>query len=160
MKKNLDYQQLRKAVKAYRDLEYRIVLTQGTYDMVHVGHGRYLQDAKGYGDILIVGVDSDEKVRLRKGEGRPIVPQEERVEMLTYLDSVDHVVVKGVAEPKWSLIKLVRPDVLIATEETYNDEQLEQLKEFCGEVKVLKRKALTSTSAKIRQIQMALAKKK
>ena len=127
LKKILTYQQLARVVKAHRDLEQTIVLTQGTYDMVHVGHGRYLQDAKKRGDVLIVGVDSDEKVRQRKGVGRPIVPEEERVEMLTYFSSVDHVVIKPLQAEKWSLIKLVRPDVLIVTEEAYTSEQLEQL---------------------------------
>lgn len=160
LKKILTYQQLARVVKAHRDLEQTIVLTQGTYDMVHVGHGRYLQDAKKRGDVLIVGVDSDEKVRQRKGVGRPIVPEEERVEMLTYFSSVDHVVIKPLQAEKWSLIKLVRPDVLIVTEEAYTPEQLEQLSRFCGQVEVLSRKALTSTSAKIRQVQMCLAKEK
>ncbi len=159
-KKILTYQQLTKVVKAHRDLEQTIVLTQGTYDMVHVGHGRYLQDAKKRGDVLIVGVDSDEKVRQRKGVGRPIVPEEERVEMLTYFSSVDHVVIKPLQAEKWSLIKLVRPDVLIVTEEAYTPAQLEQLSQFCGRVEVLSRKALTSTSAKIRRVQMCLAKEK
>lgn len=159
-KKILTYQQLTKVVKAHRDLEQTIVLTQGTYDMVHVGHGRYLQDAKKRGDVLIVGVDSDEKVRQRKGVGRPIVPEEERVEMLTYFSSVDHVVIKPLQAEKWSLIKLVRPDVLIVTEEAYTPVQLEQLSQFCGRVEVLSRKALTSTSAKIRRVQMCLAKEK
>ena len=136
------------------------MLTQGTYDMVHVGHGRYLQEAKKRGDVLIVGVDSDEKVRQRKGVGRPIVPEEERVEMLTYFSSVDHVVIKPLQAEKWSLIKLVRPDVLIVTEEAYTPVQLEQLSQFCGRVEVLSRKALTSTSAKIRRVQMYLAKEK
>ena len=159
-KKILTYQQLTKVVKAHRDLEQTIVLTQGTYDMVHVGHGRYLQDAKKRGDVLIVGVDSDEKVRQRKGVGRPIVPEEERVEMLTYFSSVDHVVIKPLQAEKWSLIKLVRPNVLIVTEEAYTPVQLEQLSQFCGRVEVLSRKALTSTSAKIRRVQMCLAKEK
>lgn len=159
-KKILTYQQLTKVVKAHRDLEQTIVLTQGTYDMVHVGHGRYLQEAKKRGDVLIVGVDSDEKVRQRKGVGRPIVPEEERVEMLTYFSSVDHVVIKPLQAEKWSLIKLVRPDVLIVTEEAYTPVQLEQLSQFCGRVEVLSRKALTSTSAKIRRVQMCLAKEK
>jgi rfaE bifunctional protein nucleotidyltransferase chain/domain len=155
VKKIVSYKQLAKAVKAYRDLEYRIVLTQGTYDMVHVGHGRYLQEAKSYGDILIVGVDSDEKVRCRKGPGRPIVPEVERVEMLTYLASVDHVVIKPVDASKWSLIALVRPDVLVATKETYDKQQLIELRQYCGKLKVLERKAMTSTSAKIRRAQLS-----
>ncbi|MBQ6154573.1 adenylyltransferase/cytidyltransferase family protein [bacterium] len=159
MKKILTYDEVAKAIKAYRDLEYKIVLTQGTYDLVHVGHGRYLEAAKKEGDILIVGVDSDEKVRKRKGEGRPIVPEEERVEMLTYLKSVDHVVVKPLSAPKWELIKIVHPDVLVATKATYTPAQLKELKKYCGEIKVLEPKATTSTSAKIRLMQMRTTKK-
>ena len=130
MKKVLRYGEIKKAIQAYRDLDYKIVLTQGTYDMIHVGHGRYLEEAKKHGDILIVGVDSDAKVKKRKGKNRPIVPENERVEMLTYLRSVDHVVVKPLETPKWELIKLVRPDVLIATKATYTAEQLRQLREL------------------------------
>ncbi len=157
MKKQLTYQQLPKVVKAYRDLGKKIVLTQGTYDMVHVGHGRYLAEAKTYGDILIVGVDSDEKVKKRKGPQRPIVPEEERLEMLTYFSSVDHVVIKPLEVEKWSLIKMVEPDVLIATKATYDTKELEELKQFCGVVKVLEPKATTSTSAKIRRVQLGMA---
>lgn len=159
-KKILTYQQLEKVVKAHRDLNHSIVLTQGTFDMVHVGHARYLHDAKASGDILIVGVDSDEKVRQRKGESRPIVPEEERVEILTYFSSVDYVVIKPLKAAKWSLIKLVRPEVLIATQDAYTNEEIKQLQEFCGRVEVLGRRALTSTSAKIRQVQLCLAKAK
>lgn len=157
MKKILSYPEVKKAVAAYRDLGQKIVLTQGTYDLVHVGHGRYLEAAKKEGDILIVGVDSDEKVKKRKGEGRPIVPEDERVEMLTYLSSVDHVVVKPISAKRWELIKLVRPDVLVATQATYSPEELQELQKFCGKVQVLEPKATTSTSAKIRLMQMRTA---
>lgn len=157
MKKILTYEQLPKVVKAYRDLDKTIVLTQGTYDMIHVGHGRYLQEAKKNGDILIVGVDSDEKVKKRKGPSRPIVPENERVEMLSYIASVDHLVIKPLEAKKWSLIKIVKPDILIATKATYDSKQLEKLKKYCGEVKVLEPKATTSTSAKIRRVQLGMA---
>lgn len=157
MTKILTYKQLQKVVQAYRDLGKRIVLTQGTYDLIHVGHGRYLEEAKKCGDILIVGADSDAKVKKRKGPRRPIVPEEERLEMLSYLQSVDHVVLKPVEAEKWSLIKLVRPDVLVATKATYKKEELKELGEFCGEVKVLQPMAVTSTSAKIRLVQMGAA---
>ena len=157
--KVVTYKQLPKIIRAYRDLGQKIVLTQGTYDLIHVGHGRYLQAAKGEGEVLIVGVDSDEKVKKRKGESRPIVPEEERIEMLTYLTSVDRVVVKPASAEKWSLIKLVRPDVLVATKATYTPEELAELAKYCGEVKVLEPKATTSTSAKIRIVQLQMAKK-
>ncbi len=157
MAKILTYNQLEKLVKAYRDLGKRIVLTQGTYDLIHVGHGRYLEKAKKYGDILIVGVDSDEKVKKRKGPNRPVVPEEERLEMVSYLESVDHVVLKPLSAEKWSLIKLVHPEVLVATKQTYSKEELQALKEFCGEIKVMEPMAVTSTSAKIRRVQLGVA---
>lgn len=145
-----DYDVLDRKIRAARELGLRIVLTMGTFDMLHIGQARYLREARKLGDILIVGVDSDEKVRSRKGEGRPVVPQDERVEMLTHLRYVDVVTIKNLGQERWTLIKLVRPDVLIATAETYTPEQLQALKEFCWEVVVLERQATTSTSARVR----------
>jgi D-glycero-beta-D-manno-heptose 1-phosphate adenylyltransferase len=137
----------------------KIVLTQGVFDLIHIGHARYCAEASQQGDVLIVGVDSDEKVRKRKGPDRPVVPQAERMEMLTRLKGVDHVVLKPIDRPKWELIKLIKPDVLVATAQTYTDEEIDQLKEFCKEVVVLKPLATTSTSAKIRLLQIGAAKK-
>src|SRR3990172_13253414 len=119
-----DYQAVAQFVKKLRQQKKKIVLTQGSFDMLHIGHARYCREAKKHGDVLIVGVDSDEKIRARKGEGRPIVPQAERLEMLAHLEYVDLVVLKKLAAPKWELIKIVQPDVLIATKETYNKDQL------------------------------------
>lgn len=153
-----DYKKLEEIISHCKGLGLRIVLTQGTYDMVHIGHARYFEEAKKHGDILVIGVDSDEKVRSRKGPERPVVPQEERLEMVAHLRPVDVVVLKELKHPKWHLIKTVRPDVLIATKETYNQKQLKDLKKFCGEVVVLEPMATTSTSAKIRKLQISTAK--
>jgi len=150
--KNID--QLQQVVDKYRQNKKKIVLTQGSFDMVHIGHGRYLQAAKELGDVLIVGVDSDEKIRDRKGQDRPVVPQQERLEILTYLSSVDHVILKELSDPKWQLIKTILPDVLVATKETYSPAQIKKLQKYCGEVVVMEPKATTSTSAKIRRIQL------
>jgi rfaE bifunctional protein nucleotidyltransferase chain/domain len=136
----------------------RIVLTQGSFDMVHIGHARYLEEAKKYGDLLVVGVDSDEKIRHRKGPNRPIVPEAERMEMLKCLKCVDHVILKELHSPKWDLIKRIRPDILVATAATYTADQLAKLQEYCGEIVVLEPMATTSTSAKIRLVQMGYAK--
>ena len=136
----------------------KIVLTQGSFDLVHIGHCRYCTKAKEHGDVLIVGVDSDEKIRYRKGESRPVVPQNERLEMMTYLEPVDYVVLKELDTPKYGLTKLVEPDVLIAVEDTYSDEQVAHLEKFCGQVEILKYQASTSTSAKIRRVQIGAAK--
>lgn len=145
-------------VKKLRKQGKKIVLTQGSFDMIHIGHGRYCAEAKTYGDTLIVGVDSDKKIRKRKGRNRPVVPQDERLEMMTYLEAVDFVVLKKLDALKYSLTKLIKPDVLIAVKNTYTPEQIKQLEKFCGEVVVLEYQATTSTSAKIRRVQIGAAK--
>ncbi len=154
-----DYERMHHLVSHFRGLGCKIVLTQGSYDMVHIGHARYLEEAKRHGDFLIVGVDSDEKIKHRKGPDRPVVPQEERLEMLTHLRCVDVVMLKELKDKKWQLIKTVRPDVLVATKETYNKSQLKELKKYCGKVVVLDPMATTTTSAKIRLLQIKTAKK-
>ncbi|MFH0968929.1 MAG: adenylyltransferase/cytidyltransferase family protein [Patescibacteria group bacterium] len=146
-------------VKHFKGLGLKIILTMGSWDLVHIGHARYFREAKKYGDILIVGVDSDEKVRARKGHGRPIVPQNERMEMVTHFRYVDMAVLKELSVPKWQMIKMIKPDVLIATKETYSQKEIKELKKYCGEVVVLEPQATTSTSAKIRRLQMTTAKK-
>jgi len=155
----LEIGRLEPLVAKYRRQQKKVVLTQGVFDMVHIGHARYCQKASEYGDVLIVGVDSDAKVRSRKGPDRPIVPQAERMEMLTYLSSVDAVVLKELEQPKYSLIKAVQPDVLIATRDRYTKKDIEELKQWCKEVIVLEPMATTSTSAKIRLLQIGAAKK-
>lgn len=155
----LDFEGVAELAENYRKNGKTIVLTQGSFDMIHVGHARYCAEAKKYGDVLFVAVDSDAKVKARKGPERPVVPQEERLEMLTYFDAVDHVVLKDLNEPKWSLIKKIKPDVLIATQTNYSNEQIKQLEEICGKVIVLEPMATTSTSAKIRLVQVGAAKK-
>ena len=157
-----DYNRLKDFVNHCKGLGLKVVLTQGTYDMVHIGHGRYFEEAKKYGDLLIVGVDSDKKVKARKGPDRPIVPQAERLEMLAHLRSVDVVTVKELNVPKWHLIKTVCPDVLIVTKETlekYSKEEIKEMSSYCGKVITLAPMATTSTSAKIRLLQLKLAKK-
>lgn len=147
-------------IKEFRKDKKSIVLTQGTFDLVHIGHARYCEAAKSFGDVLIVGVDSDEKVKKRKGKDRPIVPQEERLEMLTHLRSVDLVVVKELDAPKFELVKAVKPDVLVVTRENYDrytPENIVELKKLCGSLEVLEPQATTSTSAKIRLLQMGAA---
>jgi|SRR3989344_1509515 len=154
-----DYKQIQKVVDHCKGLGMRVVLTQGAFDMIHVGHGRYLKEAKSHGDILVVGVDSDKKIRHKKGPDRPVIPQEERLEMLTHLRYVDLVFLKELGDPKWGLIKTIKPDILIAIQENYTLKELKDLKQHCGKVVVLERQATTSTSAKVRLLQIGTAKK-
>lgn len=133
----------------------KVVLTQGTYDILHVGHMRYLEAAKQLGDILIVGLDSDKKTRKRKGEGRPVVSEDERLEMLCHSRHVDLVIIKKDTFPKWHIVKIIKPDILIVTErEKYKAEDLAHLETFCGMVQSLPPQAETSTTAKIRKLML------
>jgi D-beta-D-heptose 7-phosphate kinase/D-beta-D-heptose 1-phosphate adenosyltransferase len=71
----------------------RVVVTNGVFDILHVGHISYLRKARSFGDVLVVGLNGDKSVRLLKGALRPILPQRERAELLAALECVDHVVV-------------------------------------------------------------------
>lgn len=90
----------------------KVVFTNGCFDILHVGHVRYLSEARKLGDALVVGLNSDSSVRGLKGETRPIVPEEERKEMLLALKVVDFVCIFAEDTPL-ELIKKVHPDVLV-----------------------------------------------
>lgn len=90
----------------------RIVFTNGCFDLLHVGHIRYLQAARKLGDLLVVGLNSDRSVRALKGEGRPLVPEAERAEILASLSCVDYVVLFDEVTPL-GLILEVEPDILV-----------------------------------------------
>lgn len=91
----------------------RIVFTNGCFDLLHVGHVRYLEAAHDMGDLLIIGLNTDASVRtLDKGNGRPIVPQDQRAEVLAALGCVDYVVLFDEPDPG-KLIADLQPDVLV-----------------------------------------------
>ncbi len=106
---------LRRAVPVVASLKRRgrtVVFTNGVFDLLHVGHVALLEKAASLGDVLVVGVNADGSVRRLKGEGRPIVPLAERMEMLAGLRSVDHVV--SFTEPTPArIIARLRPDILV-----------------------------------------------
>ncbi|HTR94017.1 MAG TPA: adenylyltransferase/cytidyltransferase family protein [Trebonia sp.] len=148
-----DYAKIEETVNALRTLGFKIVLTSGSFDIIHEGHSMYLEAARQFGDFLIVGLDSDEKIRARKGENRPVVPQMERLRMVTHQRGVGLVTLKQTEHAKWALIKAVRPDVLVATEETYTKDEIRELESgYCGRVEVLGRMATVSTSARLRDV--------
>lgn len=93
-----------------KDREKTVVTTNGCFDLMHVGHLRYLQAAKNLGDLLVVGVNSDNSVRELKGERRPLIPADERAEMLAGLDCVDYVVIFPELDPI-SLLSELKPDI-------------------------------------------------
>ncbi len=153
-----DFKELEIIIKVMRDSNKKIALTSGTFDILHVGHCRYLKEARYFlkdpeNTILIVGVDSDKKVKKQKGPDRPIVPEDERMEMLSHIRYVDVVFLKQPEEEKWKLIKAVKPDVLIISSRTgYNQSEQKELETYCGQIAELESQAETSTTAKIRLI--------
>ena len=155
-----DYDRISEIVAAIRVLGLNVVLTSGTFDILHEGHSMYLEAARAFGDFLIVGVDSDEKVRRRKGPWRPAVPELERLRMVTHQRGVGLVTLKHSHDPRWSLITTVRPDVLVATADTYSPEEIAELEaKHCGRVEVLERMATVSTSARLRLLQLTLGER-
>jgi D-glycero-beta-D-manno-heptose 1-phosphate adenylyltransferase len=98
------------AVDEMRSAEKTIVLANGCFDLLHVGHIRYLQAAKELGDVLVVGLNSDQQAHLLKGAGRPFVSEDERSEIIAALSCVDFVTIFD--EPTVEeLLRAIRPDV-------------------------------------------------
>lgn len=90
----------------------RLVFTNGCFDLLHIGHTRYLESARALGDLLVVGLNSDASVRRLKGDSRPVVPEHERREVLLALRSVDEVILFDEDTP-YDLIAKVSPDILV-----------------------------------------------
>ncbi len=106
------FDEIDQIVNYCRSNDNRIVFTNGCFDILHVGHVKYLQEAKSYGDILIVGLNSDASVRELKGPSRPVNTEDDRAYILAALDAVDYVV-KFSEETPYELIKMIAPDVLV-----------------------------------------------
>lgn len=99
-----------KIVEKERREGKRIVFANGCFDVLHVGHVRYLEAAKALGDLLIVGINSDEQARRLKGEGRPLMPQDQRAEIISSIEAVDLVTIFD--EPTVAqLLLALRPDI-------------------------------------------------
>lgn len=108
--KILDREGLRRRVADWRAAGDKITLANGCFDLLHVGHVRYLGAAKELGGQLVVAINADESVRKLKGEGRPLIPAEERAEILAALSDVDAVVIFPEPDVR-SLIREIRPDI-------------------------------------------------
>jgi len=139
-------------ISALKQLGNKIVLMQGCYDQAHIGHLRFFEKGKEHGDVLIVGIDSDDLTRKRKGPQRPIIPQNERMEMVLGLYPVDYVVLKELRDDVDYLARQIKPDVLVFSRSTKDFEDYEKImtekhKDLCKEIAWLDPQAETSTSA-------------
>ena len=111
-KKMVEREELKKTVRALKDAGKKIVFTNGCFDLLHLGHVRYLEAARAEGDVLVIGVNSDRSVHEIKGPSRPVVPEDERAEVLAALACVDFVTLFDEPDPL-ETIRALLPDVLV-----------------------------------------------
>ena len=107
-----DREDLRNILGELRAKGKRVVFTNGCFDLLHIGHLRYLEKAKALGDILVIGVNSDHSVRDLKGPKRPLLPEAERAEILSGLECVDYVTIFNEPTP-FEIISLFQPHILV-----------------------------------------------
>ena len=143
----LDRESLLSRVTAEKEKGKIVVLANGCFDLLHVGHVRYLQGARALGDMLVVGINSDGQVSRLKGEGRPILPERERAEIVASLEAVDLVTIfdePTVAE----LLLAIRPDIHAKgtdyTEDTVPERDV--VRSFGGAVRIVGDPKIHSTS--------------
>ena len=111
-KKVLKLNEAEQIIQNYKKEKKKIVFTNGCFDLLHIGHVRYLEQAKSRGDVLIVGINTDMSVQKLKGPHRPIQNENDRAEILASLKAVDHTVLFSEDTPI-ELIKKLKPDVLV-----------------------------------------------
>jgi rfaE bifunctional protein nucleotidyltransferase chain/domain len=133
----------------------KIVFTAGSWDLIHAGQCRYLEKAREYGDILVVGVSSNNAIKQVKGPNKPILDEKIRAEMLTYLKSVDFVTI--LPEPSCQpSLGLLKPDVYITVKEDWTDNYKESREyktviKYGGEVVVVDRQSTAISTTQILQ---------
>lgn len=139
--------------RQWKDNGRRVVFTNGCFDLLHPGHLRLFEQARALGDLLVVGVNSDASVRKLKGDGRPVVPERERAELLAALAAVDAVTIFDEPTPR-ELIAALRPDVLVKGGDWAPDEIVgrEEVEAAGGRVERIPLLEGYSTSALIKKI--------
>src|ERR1700732_4261202 len=144
-------EELRRRVEEWRRRGDRIVLANGNFDLLHVGHVRYLHEAKALGGKLVVAINSDESVRALKGEGRPVMPAEERAEIVAALADVDAVVIFPELDV-CAMIREIRPDIQVKGTDYTVDSVPERgaVAEYGGRVEIVGDAKNHSTSEIIR----------
>ncbi len=151
----IDRNNIENFCKDLRDTSKKIVFTNGCFDILHVGHVRYLKAAKALGDVLIVGLNTDASVKKLKGNDRPINNEEDRAEVLLALKAVDHVVLFG-EQTAESLIAEVKPNIYVKggdyTLETLPEAKIVQ--SYGGRVEFIPMVAGRSTTNVINKISM------
>lgn len=147
MNKRLDREILKHKLDALRKQGQKIAFTNGCFDILHVGHVRYLKEAKKTADILVLALNSDSSVRTIKGEKRPLVPEEERAEVLAALECIDFVTIFPELTPL-ELICYLKPDILIKGGDWTEDKVVgrDEIKQWGGHVTIIPKVAGKSTT--------------
>jgi len=145
--------EVRQRVEGWRAEGKRVALANGVFDLLHVGHVRYLEGARALADVLVVAVNSDASTRANKGPGRPVIPESERAELVAALACVDAVVVFGDRDVR-AIIRTLRPDVQVKGTD-YTPESIPERDEvlaYGGRVAVAGDPKDHSTSALVQQL--------
>jgi rfaE bifunctional protein nucleotidyltransferase chain/domain len=154
-KKILSAEQARALGKEMRDNGRKLVFTNGCFDLLHVGHVRYLQAAHALGDALLVAINDDESVRALKGEGRPLNRAEDRAEIIAALECVDHVVIFPEVRAT-RLLEVTRPAIYVKggdyTADSLHAEERAALERIGAEIRILPFEAGHSTSGLLQKI--------
>ena len=110
--KLIEFNQIESIVKKLKREKKNIVFTNGCFDIIHAGHVQYLSEARDLGDVLIIGLNSDESVQRLKGKTRPVISQTDRATVLSALESVSYIIIFDEDTP-YNLIQKIKPDILV-----------------------------------------------
>ena len=160
MNKIYSREKLKKEIDRLRKEGKKIVFTNGCFDILHVGHTRYLEEAKKLGDVLVLGLNSDDSVRSLKGEKRPVTPENERADVVAALETVDFVTIFPELTPL-KLIEYLKPDVLVKGGD-WKEEQVvgrESVEKWGGRVIIIPEIKGSSTTNVIEKIIEVYGKK-
>jgi len=159
--KILDRSTLKNKLEALRKEGKKIAFTNGCFDILHVGHVRYLREAKKAGDILVLALNSDSSVRAIKGEERPLVSEEERAEVIAALEFIDFVTIFPELTPL-ELINYLKPDILIKGGDWTEDKVVgrEEVKKWGGHVAIIPEVEGKSTTNIVEKIKKVYCSKK
>ncbi len=157
MKKYYSRKQLTKIIGEEKKQGKRIVLANGCFDLIHVGHIRYLKDAKKRGDVLVLAVNSDSSIRRLKGKGRPLLSEKERVDIIAAISYVDYITVFE-EETVEKVLLALKPDIHAKgsdyTEETVPEKDI--VRSYGGGIAITGGPKVRSTSELINQIAQKL----
>jgi D-glycero-beta-D-manno-heptose 1-phosphate adenylyltransferase len=156
MKKIIGKNALKKELDRLRKKGKKIAFTNGCFDILHIGHVRYLREAKKTADILVLALNSDSSVRAIKGDKRPLIFQEERAEILAALESIDFITIFEELTPL-ALIIYLKPDVLIKGGDWHENEVVggEEIKKWGGTVAIIPEITGKSTTNIVEKIKKA-----